>query len=208
MMTRVKWWSSRLVVALGYVAGLLLATAVLNSRDDATRRAWVAWTSTNLTNLRHHPVPSLVTSAFVIEDGDPSGWAVLAAAGLVALAWRLGVWRTLAVVGAAHVLGTLISEGVVAWRIHQGALPAAARDLVDVGPSYVVVAALVGAVAVGPWPARLVGAGGFAVLAPSLFGGLTEFEVAAVGHVCSIVIGAGLGLALRPRVPRAVSREP
>lgn len=194
-----RWWISRSVVAVGYVAGLLLATAVLNTRDDTARRVWVVWTSTNLTNLRDHPVSSLVTSAFVVEDGAPYGWAVLAAAGLVALAWRLGAWRALAVVGAAHVLGTLISEGIVAWRVHRGALSTTARDLIDVGPSYVVVAALVGAVAAGPWLARLVGAGGFAVLAPSLFGGLTEFEVSAVGHVCSIVIGAGLAAALRWR---------
>lgn len=209
-----RWWCSRLAVALGFAAGLALAGALLKSQDEHTRVAWIVWTSTNLANLEHHPVPALLASAFVVEDGDPYAWMVVSAAALVALAWRLGPWRTLAVVATAHLLGTGVSEGVVAWRVHTGVLPGQARLLVDVGPSYVVVAALVGAVVAGPWQARLVGVGGFAVLAPSLFFGLTDLDVAAVGHVCAIVIGLGLtaallpdrGAAARPRVNGTLGR--
>jgi hypothetical protein len=186
-------------VALGFVVGLLVVAAVFGDAADDTRTSWIAWTSTNLANLRHHPLSALIASAFVIEDDFPYGWVVLATVGLVGLAWRLGPWRTLTVVTAAHVLGTAVSEGIVAWQVHRATLPASARYIVDVGPSYVVVAALVGAVVAGPRPVRLGGAAGFALLSPSLFGGLTDLDVAAVGHVCAIVIGAGLTFALLPR---------
>jgi hypothetical protein len=197
MMSCMSWWIRRAVVALGYVGGLLGTAVVLNSQDDGTRRGWVAWASTNLANLGHHPLSALVASAFVVDDGIPYAWAVLAAVGLLGLAWRLGPWRTLAVVAGAHLLGTAISEGIVAWRVHRASLPASARELTDVGPSYIVVAALIGAVVAGPWQVRLAAGACFVLLAPSLFGGLADLDVAAVGHVCSIVIGAGLTFALQ-----------
>ncbi|HET9654296.1 MAG TPA: rhomboid-like protein [Kineosporiaceae bacterium] len=201
----VRWWTSRVVVAAGYGAMLLAGTLLVQSRDATGRQAVLQWVSTSVDNLLDHPVEAMVASAFVIEGGEPYGWLVLAVAGLVALAWRLGPWRTLAVAGAAHVLGTLVSEGIVAWRVHQGLLPQASRRLLDVGPSYVVVAALVGAVVAGPLACRIVGAAGFAVLAPTLFDGLADLDVPAVGHVCAVVLGAGLAAVLRPR---RVARPP
>jgi hypothetical protein len=198
-----SWWRSRLAVALGFVAGLAVAAVVLATRDEDTRAQGIVWASTNLANLGQHPVPALIASAFVVADGDSAAWMVVAGVALVALAWRLGPRRTLAVITAAHLLGTGVSEGVVAWRLHTGAAPSQARHLIDVGPSYVVVAALVGAVIAGPWQARLVGAGGFALLAPSLFVGLTDLDVAAVGHVCAIAIGAGLTFLLRAGAARS-----
>lgn len=195
---------SRTVLAAGYSGGLLAGTLLVRAQDESTRGRWLDWLSTSVANLTEppftgHPVSALVGSAFVIEDGHPFAWAVLAASGLAALSWRLGPWRALAVVATAHVLATAVSEGIVGRRVQQGALPDTARHLIDVGPSYVVVAALIGALVAGPRACRVVGALGFAVLAPSLFGGLTELDVAAVGHVCSVVLGAGLALALRPR---------
>lgn len=204
---RVRWWISRLAPAIGYAVTLLVVGLVMTSLDDAGRRSWVAWTSTNLDNLGHHPLLALLTSAFVVEDGAPYAWVALAVAGLVSLAWRLGTWRTVVVVAAAHVIGTAVSEGIVAWQVHRGTLPGDARSLVDVGPSYVVVSALVGAVVTGPTLARLAGASGFGVLAPSLFGGITDLDVAAVGHVCSILLGAALAFALLPRPSRRPSGQ-
>jgi hypothetical protein len=177
---------------------LLLVGLVMNSLAAGTRQLWVAWASTNLDNLGRHSILSLVASAFVVEDGGTVAWAAFAVIGLVALGWRLGPWRALVVVASAHSGGTVISEGIVAWQVYQGTMPAEARRLVDVGPSYVVVSALVGAVVIGPLPARLVGAVAFGILAPSLFDGLTELNVAAVGHACSMLIGAGLARAVLP----------
>ena len=55
------------------------------------------------------------------------------------------------------------------------------------------VAALVAGTGYARWPGRVLCAAGFAVLAPSLFGGLFRLEVSAVGHVCAIVVALALG---------------
>jgi hypothetical protein len=50
---------------------------------------------------------------------------------------------------AGQVAGTVVSEGIVGYRVRAGQLPAADRYLTDVGPSYVVVSAIVIAVVCG-----------------------------------------------------------
>jgi hypothetical protein len=185
---------------LGYAAALAGASLVWHAQPPDRSRVWGQWASTNLDNLGHHPLGSLLVSALLTSD-DLVAWLVLAVAGLAALAWRLGPWRSLAVAAGAHVLATLVSQGMVAWRIRTGALPEQARRVSDLGPSYVVVAALVAAVLVGPWGARLVGSLGFVLLAPSLFGGLGQLDVTAVGHLLSIGFGLAGAALLSPGQP-------
>ena len=197
-------WVDRFGVAVGYTAALGTGTALLRVQPRPVHDAWLDWASTNLANAPHHPIGALVVSA-LFTDGDLSGWLVLALVGLGGLGWRLGAWRTATVVTAAHVIGTLISEAILAVRIATGAVPHAAVHIRDVGPSYVVVAALVAGLAYAPWAARLPCALGFVAVAPSLFGGLFQFEVPAVGHVCAIIVALAVGglLAWRHRTARA-----
>jgi hypothetical protein len=183
---------SRLGVAVGYTVALVVTSLVFHTRSAAGRAAWLKWTSTNLVNLRHHPVGALVTSAFFAE-GSMLNWAALALVGLGVVNWSLGNWRTVVLVAAAHVVGTLISEGILAYRIAAGAAAASDRYITDVGPSYIVACALVAGVAYGMRAWRLLAAVGFALLLPSLFGGLTTLEVSSVGHLCSVVIALLLG---------------
>jgi hypothetical protein len=178
---------------VAYCAVLVCASLLMAGRGPATQRSWVAWASTNLVNLAQHPAQSMLASAFLVED-DLAAWTVLAMAGLGALAWAVGAWRTLIVVAAAHLIGTAVSEGVLAWQIGTGVRPETLRYASDIGPSYIVVSALVAAMVVGPLMPRLIGLAGFAVLAPSLFGGLVDLDIEAVGHVCSTVVGAVAGI--------------
>ena len=189
-------WVGVLLRALPYPV-LLAATTLLVAAQPPHRHAdLVADWSTDLANLADHPVRALVLSAFV-ADGDLVAWVVLALAGLAALGSRLGAVRALAVAAAVHVLATLVSQGVVLLRIRTGALPPSARVMTDVGPSYLVVAALVAAAAYARGGARIAGLVGFAVLVPSLFTGLPDLDVTAVGHLASIVLALALGAAAR-----------
>jgi MYXO-CTERM domain-containing protein len=185
-------WVDRLGVAVGYTVALGIGTAPLHSRPRPERDAWLDWASTNLANATHHPLSALVVSA-LFTDGDVRGWLVLSLVGLGAVGWRLGAWRTATLVGAAHVIGTVISEGILGIRIASGAVPRTELHTRDIGPSYVVVAALVAGVAYGPWLAKLPCALGFASVAPSLFGGLFQLVVSSVGHVCAILVALVLG---------------
>jgi hypothetical protein len=93
------------------------------------------------------------------------------------------------------VIGTLVSEGIVGYRVSHGALPPAARLITDVGPSYVVVAAIAVAVLYAPWLARAAALLDLAVLtfAGGIFSGLGQLQVAAVGHTTALVVGTLAG---------------
>jgi Rhomboid-like protein len=152
----------------------------------------IAWSSTNLVNLHHDPAGSLVVSAFI--PGDPAiTWVILGALGLFTVNRLLGNVRTVVLLATAHVAGTLVSEGIVGYQVSHAILPQSARTLVDVGPSYVVVCALVAATLYGSWWERVAAGGGFAVLSFHIFHGLSHLEVTATGHVVAITIGAVLG---------------
>jgi hypothetical protein len=184
-------------------SGLLAAGSVgLATRDAVARLSWLQWASTNLDNLEHHPVAAVVLSAFLTED-HPVAWVAFALVGLGGTERALGAARTAILVAGGHLIGTAVSEGVLAYRVHAGRVPVDQRHIIDVGPSFVVVTALLAAVLVGRPLARVVCAGCFAVLAPDLFGGLTRLDVAALGHACAAVIGTAGGWALKFSAPDA-----
>jgi hypothetical protein len=173
-----------------YLAGFVIVavvSAVLSPRDLA---AFTAWASTSVYNLRHDPVGSLVVSAFVTQ-GYAFVWPALIALALFGANEVLGNWRTALVCVAGQVIGTLVSEGIVGYRVSRGLLPASDRFLIDVGPSYVVVAAIVVALLYGSWPARAAAAIDLALLVVvgNIFGGLSQLGVSAVGHVTAITVG-------------------
>lgn len=187
-----------MAVAAGYAVSLLVVGLVVAAQPAGTAQRWQQWASTNLDNLADHPVAALAVSAFVTDESG-AVWAPVALVALWAAGRTLGARRAVALVAAVHVLATAVSEGLVWQRIRSGAEPASMRSLLDVGPSYVVVTALVAAVCYGGRRERIPAAAVFVVLAPSLFEGLDRGDVAAVGHCCSIVLGAGLGALVRRR---------
>jgi hypothetical protein len=185
---------SRYAVTWLYLAGFsatMIVYTLLPDRDQATL---VAWASTSVHNLEHHPVGCLVVSAF-ISTGSVAAWPFLIALALFGANHLLGNWRTLVTCAAGHIIGTLVSEGVVAYRVAHGALPAADRYLVDVGPSYIVVAAISVGLLWGTWLIRAAAALDFILLifVGQIFEGLSQLEVAAVGHVTALITGAIAG---------------
>jgi hypothetical protein len=185
------------VLALGYASTFGLVAAYVAARPAPVRDAWVAYLSTNLTNLADHPVRALVGSAFVTDDGTVASWVVLAFVGLAAAGEALGNVRLAALLAGGHVLATLASEAVLEVQVRTGAMPAVARTIVDVGPSYVVAPALALGLLLCPGLVGRAASGlGFALLAPHLFGGLPRLEVSSVGHVVAI----GLALLVGPRL--------
>jgi len=171
-----------------------LVIAVLSPHDAGAVRLWA---STNVANLWHHPVPALVLSAF-IPAGWPFTWLVPIALTMFAANRAIGTARLALVCGAGHLIGTGVSEGIVAYRVDHGGLPAAWSHIYDVGPSYVVVSAIVVAVIFGTLLARVTALAVLAVLVfvSRIFAGLTSLHVAAVGHLTAIATAAGLCLVM------------
>ena len=152
------------------------------------------WASTSVHNLEHDPLLSLVASAFFPAE-SLLAWPALIALALFGANHVLGNRWTVVVCAAAHVAGTLVSEGIVAYHVSAGALPAADRYLLDVGPSYVVVAAIAVAALYGPWLARVAALVDLALLVfvGHIFAGLGQLQVPAVGHTTALATGALLG---------------
>ncbi|WP_433327115.1 rhomboid-like protein [Spirillospora sp. CA-294931] len=183
-------YSTPLVYLGAYGAMSVVYLHALSPRD---REGLVAWASTNLDNLPDNPVGTMVVSAFVAE-GSQAGLFVVGALGLFPVARRFGNSRALLLISLGHVVGTLVSQGVAAWRLELGELPESVRTASDVGPSYVISAALVAAILYGPGRlARLGALAGYLAAAPSLFEGLTSLEIGALGHVVAMLTGGAVG---------------
>lgn len=181
-------------VAWLFLAGVVIAELTYAALSPHDRSALLQWASTNVVNLRHDPVGCLVVSAF-FPTASLTAWPALIALAMFGANRVLGNWRTLLVCAAGHVIGTLVSEGIVAYRVAHGLLPAADRHIIDVGPSYVVVSAIVVAILYGSWLARVAAVVDLALLVfvGDIFSGLSQLQVAAVGHTTAIIVAAALG---------------
>jgi hypothetical protein len=194
VVTRIATWpqARRFAVAWLYLGGYSLFAVVYAFLPARGQDEITGWSSTNLVNLRQHPVGSLVTSAFLPVDPAIT-WVILGALGLLAVNRLLGNVRAAVLVVTGHVAGTLVSEGIVGYQVSHAILPQPARTLVDVGPSYVLVCALVAATLYGSWWERAAAGAGFAVLSFHIFRGLSHLDVTATGHLVAAATGAVLG---------------
>jgi hypothetical protein len=191
----------RHAVAWSYLAAVTVAEVSYALLPDHDRAALLRLASTNVHNLQHDPVGCMIISAF-FPEGSAGAWPALIALALFGANRALGNARTAAVCAAGHVIGTLVSEGILDFRVAHGFLPESSRYITDVGPSYVVVAAIAAAILYGGWPARAAAVLDLALLAfvGGIFSGLGDLDVAAVGHVTALAVGAlGATLAVRQR---------
>ncbi|WP_152626943.1 rhomboid-like protein [Streptacidiphilus carbonis] len=143
--------------------------------------------STNLIELRHHPVKALISSAFWTETPSFAFWFLLFSLFHVPVERWLGTLRWLAVVPIAHVLATLVSEGAVSVLISMGKLPHSTTHTIDIGVSY----GLSGSVGVLTWffarPLRWWYLGAATVFFVLLF--VVEWDFTNLGHLTAFLLG-------------------
>jgi hypothetical protein len=192
--------ASRYLVATAFLVLVAAADVVLVALPPHLAAQVRQWASTNVVNLHHHPIQALVFSAFLAQESNLVWLAVIALA-MFGANRALGNWRLVVVCAAGQVVGTLVSEGIESYRIDHGQLPASAAHIIDIGPSYVVVAAIVVAVMYGTWLARILALFDFAalVIGGHIFAGLSNLDVSAVGHVTSMITAAVCGYLLTRR---------
>jgi hypothetical protein len=182
---------ARYAFAWCYLACFAVTDLVFVLLSSHAQAALTAWASTNVANLEHEPVGPLILSA-LIAPGYSWLWPVLIALAVFGANRALGNVRTTLVCVAGHVIGTGVSECIVAYRVDAGLRRVADRHLTDVGPSYVVVSAIVIALICGTWLARALAALDFAILVfgGQIFSGLSHLDVAAVGHLTAMITAA------------------
>jgi rhomboid family protein len=194
---------TRYAFAGAFLTCFLVTGLVCTLLDPAAQTTFTGWASTNVANLEHEPVLPLLVSAFV-APGYVLTWPVLIALAVFGANRAVGNGLLALVCLAGHVIGTLVSEGIVAYRVDAGQLAAASRHLTDVGPSYVVVAAVVVALALGTWLARALAAVDLVILVfpGDIFGGLSQLDVAAVGHLTAMLTAAAAAVLILTRQRR------
>ncbi len=194
--------------AMVYLAGVVATGLAYTLLDPGAQARLIAWASTNVANLEHEPVGPLLVSAFV-TPGFFAAWPVLMGLAVFGANRALGNARTALVCLAGHVIGSLVSEGILAYRIDAGQVSAAHRHITDVGPSYVVLSAIVIALACGGWLVRALAAADLGVLVfpGQVFGGLSRLDVAAVGHLTAAVTAAAATALILSRRSRSQNRS-
>ena len=182
-------------VTMAYALALVAVSAALTALGPHTRDAVVSRMSTNLHNLAHGRLSTLVGSAFVEDGGDVFVWLP----GLVCLL-ALGelIWRSrglLIAFAVGHVGATLlVAVGLVA-AVEAGWLPTSVARASDVGVSYGAVCVLGALTASIPsrWRAVWVGWWLGIGVAAALGTDFTPF-----GHILALLLGMGLSYRLRP----------
>lgn len=178
------------LVTLVYAAALLATNVWLETSPSRTEARVLQATSTNLDHLSHDPWFVLPVSAFFTRGGLLVALAgCLVCVGLleIAVGWRM----TLVVAATGHLVGTLVSEGVEAVRLAAGDIPDSARRLLDVGPSYVLVACAVTVIAWTDADPRLRVACAVALAPVFVFTAwrLPAGRVDAIGHLTAAFVG-------------------
>ncbi|OBI17311.1 hypothetical protein A5712_24125 [Mycobacterium sp. E2327] len=176
-----------------YAVVLVAVSLLLTALGPHAREVAVSRMSTNLHNLAHGRLTTLVGSAFVDDGGDICAClpALVCLLALGELIWRgRGLVITFAV---GHVGATLIVAAGLVVALKVGWLPFSVARASDVGVSYGAVCVLGALTASIPsrWRSAWVGWWlGIALMAAS------GADFTAVGHVVALLLGIGLSYRL------------
>lgn len=170
---------------------VLTVTTVLISRfTPEFRDRFLRQRSTNLHELSTHPIRVLISSALWIDGGGLWIYYILYNLFHVPVERMLGTVRWFAVVVAAHVGATYLSEGAVYWEVRHGYLPRSAVFTLDVGVSYALagVEAVLAYLIATPWSygyaMLLVIYYGYHLIVGNTFTDLGHFSALMIGFAC------------------------
>lgn len=188
-------------ITVAYAVLLAVISVVLHALGPHAREVAVSRMSTNLHNLAHGRLSTLVGSAFVEDGGDICLWLpwLVCLLALGELMWR---GRGLVVAfTVGHVGATLLVAAGLVVALKAGWLPFSVARASDVGVSYGAVCVLGALTASIPSRWRHVWVGwwlGIALMAAS------GADFTAVGHVLALLLGIGLSY----RLPSAAHWTP
>ena len=105
----------RYAVAWFYLAGVSAAELGYVLLPQPDRAELLRWASTSVHNLTHYPAACLIASAF-FPTSYLLAWPALIALALFGAVSVLGTWRAAVTCAAGQILGTVVSEGIIAYR--------------------------------------------------------------------------------------------
>ncbi len=181
-------------LAACFALGLVLTEIVMLLLPNGAETSVAHAASTNITHLAIDPFFVLPASAFV-DLGNTWLWVPLTLILLGGLERKLGPGRAFMIAFGAHVIATVISEGMLLMQIAWHAQPRSDVNILDVGPSYVILAAMAACLVLGSWKLRIAAVVSGAIVIPGLLVGITGLDMSALGHLSSLVLGTAFGVA-------------
>jgi hypothetical protein len=180
-------------VTATYAVVLVAVSLCLTALGQHAREVVVSRMSTNLHNLSHGRLTTLVGSAFVDDGGAIYGWlpGLVCLLALGELIWRGGGLVITFAVG--HIGATLIVAAWLVVALKAGWLPLSVAGAVDVGTSYGAVCILGALTASIPARWRTAWVGWWLGIAVTVAAG---GDFTAVGHVVALLLGMGLSFRL------------
>ena len=191
-------------LAACFALGLVVTAAVMAVLPDDDQLSIARAASTNITHLAIDPFFVLPASAFV-DLGNVWLWVPLTLILVGGLERKLGPGRALMIGFGAHVIATVISEGMLLLLIAWHAAPRSDVDVLDVGPSYVILAVMAACLILGSWKLRLAAVLSGAIVIPGLLVGITGLDMSALGHLSSLILGTLFALAFTERGRRWIA---
>ena len=187
--------AASLRVTTAYAVTLVAVSVTLTALGPHAREVVVSRMSTNLHNLAHGRLSTLVGSAFVDSGGHIYAWLP----GLVCLL-ALGelIWRSkglLIAFAVGHIGATLLVAAGLVAAVEAGWLPVSVARASDVGVSYGAVCVLGALTASIPsrWRPIWIGWWLGITVAVAL---AADFDFTAVGHIVAVLLGMGLSFRL------------
>ncbi|MEU0496226.1 rhomboid-like protein [Mycobacterium sp. NPDC006124] len=189
---------ARVRVTAGYAVVLSVVTMILVDLDPAVQDRIIRHTSTNLHNLRHGHLGTLLGSAFVVDAGPLVYWlpGLTCLLALAELLWRSR--RLMVAFAVGHIGATLLVAAGLWAAVSHGWLPRSVSRAADVGMSYGATAVLGAITPAIPRRWRPAWIGWW--LAVALTAVVAGADFTDVGHLVALVLG--MLVATRFGVPR------
>lgn len=178
---------ARVRFTVGYMAALVAVSTVILMVGPQTHDRIIARASTNLHNLSHGRLTTLLDSAFVVEAGPLYFWMPFLACLLALAELHLHTIRLMIAFLVGHVGATLVVVGALGAAVELGWMPRSISHASDVGMSYGALAVLGALTATIPsrWRAAWVGWW----LAAGLTAGIVDGEFTNAGHAVALILG-------------------
>src|SRR5271156_4774279 len=178
---------ARVQFTVGYVAVLLAVSCAILVLGPQTRDSVIQDASTNLHNLAHGHVGTLLDSAVVVDAGPLYFWLPFLTCLLVVAELQLHTVRLIVAFLVGHIGATLVVAAALAVAVEIGWLPISVARASDVGMSYGALAVLGALTTTLPrrWRPVWVGWWIAAAITAAIMGG--DFTDA--GHTVAVILG-------------------
>ncbi|OBK28550.1 hypothetical protein A5634_20210 [Mycobacterium asiaticum] len=189
---------SRVRFTVGYVAALFAVSTTMLMVSPQVHDRVIRHASTNLHNLSHGRLGTLVGSAFVVEAGPLYFWLPFLTCLLVLAELQLHTIRLVVTFLIGHIGATLVVAAALAGAVKLGWMPWSIAHASDVGMSYGALAVLGGLT--GAIPPRWRPAWITWWLAVSICAAVLGGEFTNAGHAVALGLGILLGMRFRAAV--------